>query len=280
MSRVDDAPGLPELDYELLRRAILDRLGIDYPPHKRDLLRLRLAGRLRALGLRRFADYYRVLQFGENADDEWMAVANAVTNNETCFFRERHQFEQLGALLPAHSGQRPEPLRVLSAGCSSGEEAYSLAMILAHLLAGRRPFQVTGVDVSTAKLDEGRRARYSPRSMREGKPPCGLELAAYLEVDNDGTLRASRALQAMVSFRWTNLADPRVVAPLGAFEVVFCRNVLMYADATSLPRFHAALERLVAPGGHLFIGHAESLINAGTSFVPTRVGDHFAYVRR
>ncbi len=274
----DQAPPLADLDYELLRRAILDRLGLDFPPHKRDLLRLRLAARLRVHGMRKFTEYYRLLKF-EGSDDEWMAVANAVTNNETYFFRERHQFEQLGALAPTLT-QRGDVLRVLSAGCSSGEEAYSLAMVLGNVLGGRRPFQVMGVDVSTAKLDQGRRAVYSPRSMRDNHaPPCGVDTGAHLEVEGDGSLKASRALQSQVTFRWTNLADPTLAGTLGSFDIVFCRNVLIYADESSMGRFHRSLEQLTSPGGHLFLGHAESLLGTQASFEPVRLGEHFAYVR-
>jgi chemotaxis protein methyltransferase CheR len=271
---------LPALEYELLRATIRDTFGIDYPPNKRELLRVRLEGRLRALGLRRFSDYYRLLRYAPAGQPEWQELAECVTNNETYFFRERHQFLQLAEIAARPGGERGAPLRLLSAGCSSGEEAYSMAATLASCLQPGG-FDVLGVDVSKAKLDEASAARYGDRSFRSDEsPPPGVDLERCLAREPNGSRVVRPALRARVRFEMANLVETQQVARLGAFDVVFCRNVLIYGHEVSVPRFLRALERLVRAGGYLFLGQAESLLGQRSVFRPERLGSGFAYVRQ
>jgi chemotaxis protein methyltransferase CheR len=270
---------LPALEYELLRGMIRDLLGIDYPPNKRELMRVRLEGRLRALGVRRFSDYYRLLRYAPAGQPEWLALADCVTNNETYFFREHLQFVQLTEIATHRGTERTAPLRVLSAGCSSGEEAYSLGATLAACLPPTA-FDVLGVDVSAAKLAEASVGRYGDRSFRaDESPPPGVDLDRFLAREPNGGWMVRPGLRGRIRFERLNLVEPQQVARLGTFDVVFCRNVLIYGHEASVPRFLRALEQLVRPGGHLFLGHAESLLGRRSLFRPERVGGGFAYVR-
>jgi chemotaxis protein methyltransferase CheR len=271
---------LPALEYELLRGKIRDVFGIDYPPNKRELLRVRLEGRLRALGLRRYSDYYRLLRYAPAGQPEWLELADCVTNNETYFFRERHQFLQLADLAKRARAERGGPLRVLSAGCSSGEEAYSIAATLAAC-SPPNGFEVVGVDVSAAKLAEATAGRYSDRSFRSDEtPPPGVDLERCLAREASGSWVVRPALRSRARFERANLVEPQQVARLGAFDVVFCRNVLIYGHEDSVPRFLRSLEQLVRADGHLFLGQAESLLGHRSLFRPQRLGEGFAYSRQ
>jgi chemotaxis protein methyltransferase CheR len=270
---------LPTMEYELLRGVIRDTFGIDYPPNKRELMRVRLEERLRTLGVRRFSDYYRLLRYAPPGQPEWQELADCITNNETYFFREHHQFLQLAEIARRTAGERGAPLRVLSAGCSSGEEAYSLS---ATLESGPTPrgFEVWGVDLSAAKVAEASVGRYGERSFRPDEtPPPNVEVERWFAREAGGSWCVRPALRMRVRFQRANLVEPQQVARLGAFDVVFCRNVLIYGHELSTPRFLRALEQLVKPGGHLFVGQAESLLGHRSLFRPERVGAGFAYVR-
>jgi len=274
------ATALPLLEYELFRQLIRDAFGLDYPVHKRELLRARLERRLRAHGLRRYSDYYRLLSFEARTKEEWKLFAETITNNVTYFFRERAHFVQLAELVPSLGDGHKRPIRALSAGCSSGEEAYGMAMVLASRLGAHRAFEVHGVDLSEAKLEEARAGRYAERSFHHDEaPPPGVQLGDFMTRDPSGMHHVRAPLRAHVTFTRANLADPKAVAPLGVFDVVFCRNLLIYADEVALPRFHAALASLVRVGGLLFLGHSDSLGSLVPPFRLQRVGDRYAYVR-
>jgi chemotaxis protein methyltransferase CheR len=277
----NEAPALPPLDYELFRRLIRDAFGLEYPPHKRDLLRRRLERRLRHHGLRRWSEYYRLLCYEPRGGREWALFAEAITNNETYFFRDARQFALLARTLPSIAARRSPPIRALSAGCASGEEAYSLAMTLASRLGPSATFEVRGIDLSEARLADATAARYPPRSFRREDPaPPDVRLEDYLTIDEDGACVVRPSLRERVAFERGNLADAEGLRRLGTFDVVFCRNVLIYAEEGALERFVASLGALVREQGYLFLGHAEALPGAGAPFALTRVEDRFAYVRR
>jgi chemotaxis protein methyltransferase CheR len=270
---------LPAMEYELLRGVIRDTFGIDYPPNKRELMRVRLEERLRTLGVRRFSDYYRLLRYAPPGQPEWQQLADCITNNETYFFREHQQFVQLAEIARRTAVQRGAPLRVLSAGCSSGEEAYSMA---ATLESGSLPsgYEVSGVDLNAARLAEAKTGRYGERSFRRDEtPPPNVDLERWLAREANGSRLVRPALRARVRFQRANLVDEQQVAGLGAFDVVFCRNVLIYGHELSVPRFLRGLEQLVKPSGYLFVGQAESLLGHRSVFRPERVGGGFAYLR-
>ena len=263
------------VEYELLRELALDRFGLELPRARRASLAHRLRRRLQANGAASFGDYCDLLRHASPGSEEWGLFADAVTNAETYFFRVRGQFEDLVAILGL-LGERP--LRALSAGCSSGEEAYSIAAVLAaHAEALPRGFEVVGTDISTPRLADACRAQYERRSFRDdGALPGGGALDdAFEAVDGAWSPRAS--LRAHVTFQRGNLADADGLH-LGRFDVIFCRNVLIYARPDRWPRFLRTLAAALAPGGYLFLGDSESLLGLRTPFAARRIRNHFAYV--
>jgi len=233
----------------------------------------KLRARLRAHALRDLRQYCQLLRRSNDADEEWGLFADAVTNSETFLFRGANQLDALVTLLPSLA-VRGRPLRVLSAGCATGEEAYSAAAVLAaHARHLRGGFEVVGLDISTPRLAVASAGRYASDQIRLGHSAAGVMLDAHFE--RDGTSwRPRPALRRHVSFRVGNLAGD---ADLGRFDVVFCRNVLIYAHDDAWPRFLRTLERALVPGGYLFLGDSESLHGRTTRLALRRLATHFAY---
>jgi chemotaxis protein methyltransferase CheR len=265
-------------DLQFMRfQALIERLaGIYLADSKRPLLAARLGQRVRELGLRDFGAYFD--RVSEDAG-ECKRMLERICTNETHFFREPHHFDYLrDRLVPcwlddARAGRRPRRIAVWSAGCSTGEEPYSVAMLLAHLLDGW-DIAVVATDLSRRALDTAREATYSVD--RASTIPPALRHAYVLRGvgAQDGKVKIAPAIRARVHFEQANLTeDPRAGQ---RFDLVLCRNVLIYfRPATRI----AVLERLVStlePAGTLLLGHAESLPAVG---LPLRAIQPTIYTR-
>ena len=271
---------LKEEEFRLLRDFIHERFGLFFDDNQRGSLRARLAGRVASLGLRSFEEYFHYLRFGPQHAEELDRIPSHLTNNETYFYREVPQLQVFGdAILKtlkdrkAMTGERT--LRVLSAGCSSGEEAYTLAMVIydSGLFFWNWDVQVAGMDVDHGALDKALKAAYHPNSFRSIRPP----LVDRHFVKGAAGVAVKDPIRKMVRFRHGNIVDPESYRGLDPLDVVFCRNVLIYfSDATILKvvtLFHEAL----APGGYLFLGHAESLSRITELFTPIRFQGAMVY---
>lgn len=245
---------------EGLRTFIHGRLGIQMPPEKVPLLESRLGDRLRALRLESLADYEAHLLRAPDDAEELRLLAAAVTTNKTDFYREPGQLPFLvqHALPRAHSGAR---VRVWCAGCSSGEEAYTLAMQLAehgHDVSGWS-FGVLATDISSRVLAHARHGVYA----RERTTPLPAAWQArYLRRARDPArdeVRIAPELRACVAFRELNFMAARYDVPSG-FDAIFFRNVAIYFDAPTQRRVIGQLREHLRPGGHLFLGQSESLV--------------------
>jgi chemotaxis protein methyltransferase CheR len=267
-------------EYLLLNELISHQFGIWFSEQKRDLLEARLRPRVQALHLPRYLDYY--LQLRCDADGERPRLAELVTNNETYFFRETHQLEALfdeafdelraNAVLPG-------TLRVLSAGCSSGEEPYTLS-----ILARRNGVRLSGTELSIDAFDldrdriaMARRAEYGRGALRSLAPE---EVPRWF----DPGLSPERSLlksvfRTGVRFFCANLLDLPSFLPAVPYDAVFCRNVLIYFSEVALHRALGHFERIVRPGGLLFLGHAESIIGLSAKFETVLLGRTIAYRR-
>lgn len=277
MRALERAPGAGDaLEQELLRDLAIERFGLDLSPQRRAAVSARLRPRLAALRVKTLGDYYRHLRRLPEGVEEWGVFADVITNDETYLFRGGGQLDELVALLPA-LGRKGRPLRVLSAGCASGEEAYSLGAVLAthrrHLLDG---FHVVGVDISTPRLSIAAAGRYPARAARGGDGAPRVLANGHFERAGD-ELIAGRDLRRHVTFRIGNLASPGGLGA-GTFDVIFCRNVLIYAHDDGWPRFIRTLAGALEPDGYLFIGESEAFLGRDTPFVPRRLGNHFAHV--
>lgn len=264
-------------DVEQLRSLVSDRIGLHFDESKTDMLREVFEQRLNATGMR--ADVYLKEIDTHAINGEVGVLAQALTVPETYFFRNIQQFHALTKrVLPELvKHEAPRTLRVLSAGCASGEEAYSLAIMLREHLDPRWQTSITAVDINTAVLDKARRGKYSNWSLRE--TPSDLQAKWLVRKGNEVTVDASIA--AAVTFEQRNLAadDPTLWAP-ESFDVVFCRNVLMYFSADALRAVIAHLTQVSKPGGYLFLGHAETLRGLSKDFHLCHTDDTFYYRRK
>jgi chemotaxis protein methyltransferase CheR len=257
-SEADALPAISGHEFALFQTLIRREAGIHLSEIKKALLVGRLTRRLRELGLPSFSAYYQRVK----ADpEERTRMVDRVSTNETHFFREPRQFEFLeSCLVPAWQEGSPRLVRVWSAGCSTGEEAYSVAAVLQSALPSERGWQVRilGTDISTRVLERARSATWpvdkAPEIPRRFLRPFFLRGYGSQE----GRMKAGPELRAAVAFEHRSLIDP-VATPAETFDAILCRNVLIYFDAATKK---AVIERLLsrlAPGGHLFLGHAESL---------------------
>jgi chemotaxis protein methyltransferase CheR len=231
--------------------------GIHLSPIKKAMLSGRLAKRLRDCGLSSFADYYRWIDDDGDREERQIAI-DLITTNETFFFREPKHFDALRQnFLPAMAGRR---LRVWSAACSSGEELYSLAMILAAELGLDGAWDLLGSDISSRMLATARRGLYDMERAHHIPPDYLKRYCLRGTGEYSGTLLVDRLLRQRVQLSRVNLIEP--LPELGQFDVIFLRNVIIYFDAETKRRVVRAVADKLRPGGWLVVGHSESLIGA------------------
>jgi len=266
-------------DLERFRGAILHGMGLQFDDSKLSLLSAVLRRRL----AKRHADrqHYLAELESDAPAEEWGALADELTVTETYFFRNRDQLDALaGAVLPERMADHgpPRTLKLLSAGCASGEEAYSLAIIGIETI--RDPawsVSVRAADLNPAALAKARRARYSQWSLRDTSDEMRRR---WFIPDGTGMTVAPQAREK-VTFQTANLADPACdLWRRSSYDVVFCRNVLMYFSAEQRRAVIDRLTEALLPGGYLFLGHAESLSGVTDAFHLCHTHDTFYYQRK
>lgn len=256
---------LSDEDFATISRLVKEQTGIHLSQSKKDLVISRLSRRLRALGMRDFSQYADLLSSGR-APQELLEMINQITTNKTDFFREPHHFEFLRAqVLPAveagTSTHGPKRLRAWSAGCSSGEEAYSLGMTLSEYWAGRPgwDWKILATDLDTNMLRAASRGLYRPE--QAAKVPRNLLLKYFLRRRQSGgyAYEIKPSLRRMITFGKFNLIHAGYPhrTPL---DFVFCRNVLIYFDGAQKQAIIDKLTDSLRPGGWLFLGHSESML--------------------
>jgi len=252
---------LTDKEFKLFQEIIYRQTGIHMSEKKRNLIVARLSKRLRALNLNNFSEYYQYLS-DENSSDEIINLINRVTTNKTDFFREIHHFEfllqdVLPAIIKEGNSTRERRLRIWSAGCSTGEEPYSLAMTVSEAFKGERGWdiKILATDLDTEVLMKAMTGIYSSQVIT----PVPINyISKYLERTANG-YEVTRAIKSMVSFRKLNLMD-QAFPMKKTFDIIFCRNVMIYFDdetkASLVRKFHHHLK----DNGFMFIGHSESLM--------------------
>jgi chemotaxis protein methyltransferase CheR len=267
--------------FDRLRTIIRERTGLDFPDGKRYLLESRIKPRLLAQGLPDFETYADRLE--QDGTGEITNLVNAVTINETAFFRHPSQFDALKeSILPELVRRRKEAsantLRLWSAACSAGDEAYSLAILIRETLEPRHPhmnFDIVGTDIDTEVLEAARTGRYRRRAVRN-VPTAYLN--EYFE-RSDETFVIQPSIRDMVDFRALNLTDDRDMRQMRNFDLIMCANVLIYFDAAAKRDVLAALYRSLRPGGYLFVGGSEALGDLDLPLEPVRQEGALAYRR-
>jgi chemotaxis protein methyltransferase CheR len=240
-------------EFAWLREFLHERTGIELKAGKESMVMGRLDRRLRHHELGSYADYFQLL-----VDDEGEArmAVDLLTTNETYFFREPSHFDFLREVF-SRMPRRSEPVRIWSAASSTGEEAYTIAMTLAECLPIGQDWTLLGTDISGRVLETARRGMYPIEAAN--KIPQDL-LRAYCLRGRDeyeGFLAMSRQLRERVEFRQANLID--LPANLGQFDMIFLRNVMIYFGTDTKRDLVARLTRMLRPGGHLVVSHAETL---------------------
>ena len=249
---------ISDSEFASFQRFIFDIAGITMSDSKKALVSGRLAKRLQHHGLGSYEAYFRLLSDGAHADEVQLAV-DLLTTNETYFFREARHFD---LLREAAESARPTlragaPFRVWSAACSSGEEPYSIAMVLADTL-GDAPWEVVASDISTRVLRRARTGHY-PMERASHVPPDYLRRFCLKGIrEQQGTLLVERTLRRRVQFRHVNLITD-LPGDLGTYDLVFLRNVMIYFNGDTKRQVVARVASRLKPGGHFVIGHSESL---------------------
>lgn len=272
---------MTDSQFRLIRDFFRTHCGLHFGDDSRFLLEKRLARRIRELDLGSFASYLYLLRKDSTGVDEVAAAIDELTTNETYFFRERSQLhalfdEILPETLERRRSQGARTVSLWSAGCSSGEEAYSLVMLGKE--AGFEPgvdFRVYASDISRRVLQKARRGVYRPASFREGLD----DFQKKYFVEEEGLWKISDDIKRHVVFTRLNLLDRPRVALLGTMDVILCRNVIIYFDLETkrevIGRFHEKLH----PGGYLLLGHSESLINISSAFPLAHLRNDLVYRR-
>lgn len=252
---------LSDAVFDRLRELVRLHTGIALAASKRELVYGRLARRLRALQLRSFADYCALIEGGPA--EEIQELTNAITTNLTSFFRENHHFQQLAAeIFPQIEAHRalPKRMRVWSAGCSTGEEPYSIAVVMREALAHLRDWDVKllATDIDTKVVNTASAGVY-PDDRFKGVSPERIRRWFAPAAGRPNHNEASRDLKSLITFKQLNLFDSWPMK--GPFDLIFCRNVVIYFDKETQRSLFERMAELQEPGAWLIIGHSESLFN-------------------
>ena len=256
-----------DADFRVLARIAKERTGITLSDSKRNLLYGRLSRRLRALRLSAFSEYRDYLD-GPDGESELERFINSISTNHTKLFREPHHFDHLRSAIALPYAQATKAgtagrLRIWSAGCSSGEEPYTIAMVLKREIAdcAKRDIRILATDIDTDVIARGARGEY-PAKMMEDIPETYRSLVQYKNKDKTSEFMLMHDdLRSIIAFRRLNLMDHPWPFK-GPFDAIFCRNVMIYFDAPTKARLIERFTQMIRLGGWLYIGHSESLLGA------------------
>lgn len=272
----DNGPRLAVHEYRLISEFISAHCGLLLGSDLRFVVERKLRGRVTELSLASFADYYHHLRYHPDRQAEMERAIDVLTTNETYFFREHGQLRAFEReVLPKLREQAAnrKRLAIWSAGCSTGEEAYTLAIkvVRSGLFAGW-DVRIFGNDISRRVLQVARRGVYGPNSFR-AMPP---EYREHFVETREGMLVDGK-IRALCQFGHFNLFDTDRAAMVGRVDAIFCRNVLIYFNDSARRRVIESFYERLYPGGHLMLGHSESLLNASTAFELAHLSGDLAY---
>ena len=262
-------PQLGDAEFEFIRHVVGENAGIVLGPNKRQLVQGRLARRLRELGLPSYESYCDYLR--DAGPEELVGLINAITTNVTSFFRENHHFEALASYMLPEAMKRngaSRRLRIWSAGCSTGEEPHCLAMVAAEVLPASPPkspkwdLKILATDIDSDVIAAASSGVYPIDRMSSVSAERLRRFFQKGGGEHQGAAIAKPDIRSMITFRTLNLLHPWPMK--GPFDVIFCRNVMIYFDQTTREKLVNRFAEMLAPGGYLCIGHSES-IHAGSA---------------
>ena len=252
-----DLRPLGDREFKRICALIRERAGIELSDAKRTLCQTRLIRRLRALGIEGYPEYVKLLDNPNHPEHD--ELVNALTTNVTSFFREMHHFEMLATDILPPLAKRGARIRLWSAGCSSGEEPWSFAMVLREVLGDDAGLDVKilATDIDTQVLAHARAGIYGDEQIAPVSQARRQRFLARGTGENQGKWRISDDLRTLVTFNRLNLFDPWPMR--GSFDLISCRNVIIYFDVPNKTKLVTGYRDKLNPGGHLFLGHSESL---------------------
>lgn len=272
MSPLDTPQPMSEEDFRLLRDLIYSYCGLWFDDQNSYLIEKRLGRRLAVNQCASFREYYQFLRFNRRREQELEEIMDLLTTNETYFFREEFQLktfiEEIVPEICVARAKKPglnnHRLRIWSAGCSTGEEPYTIAMLLLEMACmDGWSIEVVGTDISQRVLQHARRGIYGASAFRATDD---YFRAKYFEPQSDGNYRISDHVRKLVSISHLNLLDSDRMRMLGSFDIIFCRNVIIYFDTMAKRKVVESFYRVLRESGFLLLGHSESLMNITTLF--------------
>jgi chemotaxis protein methyltransferase CheR len=260
-------PVIADAEFDFIRHVIAENAGIILGPNKRQLVQGRLARRLRELGLPSYEAYCDHLR--ESGPEELVGLINALTTNVTAFFRENHHFEGLAAYMIPEALKRNEAsrrLRIWSAGCSTGEEPYCIAMVVSEVLSShaRWDTKILATDIDSYVIATAQRGVYPIDRLAAVAPERLRRCFRKGTGANAGQAQIHPDIAKLISFRPLNLQHTWPMK--GPFDIIFCRNVMIYFDQSTRERLVSRFAELLAPEGYLCLGHSESIHAGSTPF--------------
>lgn len=273
-----DTLGLPDGAFGLLRDLIHERTGLFYESSKSELLTDKLSPLVIERGFSSFLDYYYLLKYDPGAGDDWKKVIDALSVQETYFWREIDQVRAIvDVLVPRYfSTPHAMPLRIWSAACATGEEPLTIAMALKEKgWFDREPIEIYASDASPAAIEKARLGTYRQRSFRNLPP----HLRDKYFTESEQRWRVAPELYSRIRWAVANLTVEAELTQLAAAPIILCRNVFIYFSAESIRKTVGIFWRHMPPDGHLFIGASESLLRLNTDFELQELGGAFVYVK-
>ena len=244
-------------DFNIISKLLHDSAGISLGETKNHLVYNRLASRLRINGLKTFSDYIVLLE-DKNAP-EWEFFINALTTNLTSFFREPYHFDLLAEYVEKNllNNRGNEPIKIWCSACSTGEEAYSIAITMMKLFGtSTPPVKILATDLNTAVLSTARIGAYAPENVHKLEPSIQNEF--FRSIKSETSFYIKPEVKALISFKKLNLLDKKW--PMTKkFDVIFCRNVMIYFDKNTQRELLEKFSNILSPNSALFIGHSENI---------------------
>ena len=273
---------MSDAEFRMFCELLRAHCGLHFDEDARFIVEKRLARRVDELGLGSFASYHYLLRHGESADAEMTELVDLLTTNETYFFREQNQLRALiheivpEILMRRRTHDRQAPVRIWSAGCSSGEEPYTIVMMAMEAgIDVSRDLRIYASDISPSMLNKGRRAQYRESAFRNTE----TFLRDKYFTPKNGVYRISDEVKKCVDFIRLNLLDESKISLLGTMDVVLCRNVIIYFNAQTKKEVIETFWDRLTPGGYLLLGHSESLINISSAFELRHLTNDLVYRR-
>lgn len=254
---------ITDKEFQTIVSFVYKNYGIELSK-KRQLIEGRLSYTLKAKGFTNFGQYFDMIM-SDKGNDEMQTFLNKITTNHSYFARENDHFDFLSKVaLPYLEKTRRNDLRIWSAGCSSGQEAYNIAMVIDQYFGSRKPnwdTTILATDISTNVLTKAKQGIYSPDNLN-GMPPQWLK--QYFSKLPNGDFQVSEKIRNEVVFKISNLMEPFVFKK--PFDIIFCRNVMIYFDNETTQKTIEKFYNATAPGGYFFIGHSESVDRNRTQY--------------